>query len=511
MASWAAMGRRALIAIAGAGIALGAPVALAAAAPGDLVVLSAGAPGPAFEPVLSADGAAAAFTADRQGGEAVLLADVAARTTVAVSDAGADTRSFEPAISGSGRHVAFATDADLGDGGDPDATDVYLRDVAARTTVLVSRGDGRGGPGGTDDSTAPAISADGRLVAFRSDADELSPDDDSVANVYVRDVAAGTTRLASRGAGDGGSLEPAISGDGRFVAFRSFTAEGSGVHVRDLARGTTTLVSRGTGASGAPLAGENRRPAVSADGRAVVFAGEAGVYVRDVAAATTTLVGPGGDHPVISADARRVAFVSGGRVIVRDLPAGRETVAWAPGEPATGPALSADGRFVAFAAGGRVLRRELGAVAPPAGGGGPGGGGPGGVEGGAADRTPPRLSLRLPNPQRLGRRVRSSVRCGGEPCEVTVAATIAFRANERRPRRLTPRRLRLAAGRRAGVRLAVPARTRRVLERALGRRAPVTITVTAEARDAAGNVAVIRLAALLRSGQAGRLSSERQR
>ena len=85
--------------------------------------------------------------------------------------------------------------------------DVFVRDVAAGTTTLVSRAGGPAGPGGTDASTSPSISADGRHVAFDSRADNLSSEDvDTVGNVFVRDLVAGTTVLVSRTTGTGGAV-----------------------------------------------------------------------------------------------------------------------------------------------------------------------------------------------------------------------------------------------------------------------------------------------------------------
>ena len=52
------------------------------------------------------------------------------------------------------------------------------------------------------DSDCPAISADGRFVAFNSDATNLVPGDTNGArDVFVRDRQTGTTRAGERRAG----------------------------------------------------------------------------------------------------------------------------------------------------------------------------------------------------------------------------------------------------------------------------------------------------------------------
>ena len=89
------------------------------------------------------------------------------------------------------------------------------------------------GPDGLEDRQPgrrhgpPAISADGRYVAFESQGQSLVADDGDEVDVFVRDLVSETTTLVSRASGvDGppgnrGSFEPSISGDGRFVAFAS--------------------------------------------------------------------------------------------------------------------------------------------------------------------------------------------------------------------------------------------------------------------------------------------------
>jgi Tol biopolymer transport system component len=143
-----------------------------------------------------------------------------------------DEASIEPKLSADGRFVAFVTTATNLDPADTDATvpDVYVRDLHAGVTTLVSRTDGADAVKGNAVSDAPAISADGRYVAFVSEATNLSPDktDDGVADVFVRDLQQHTTTLVSRSSsgekGDSDSGSPAISADGRIVAFTSAAA-----------------------------------------------------------------------------------------------------------------------------------------------------------------------------------------------------------------------------------------------------------------------------------------------
>jgi hypothetical protein len=116
---------------------------------------------------------------------------------------------------------------------------VFVRDRVAGTTERVSVDSA--GVQGDLDSYAPAISADGRFVAFQSDATNLVPGDtNGSVDIFVRDRQLGTTERVSLdplGAqGSGASLSPAISADGRFVAFQS----SSTTFVVPDANGTTT-------------------------------------------------------------------------------------------------------------------------------------------------------------------------------------------------------------------------------------------------------------------------------
>ena len=79
--------------------------------------------------------------------------------------------SYLPAISGDGRWLAFVSNAsDLAPGDRNDVSDIYLRDLVTSTTRLVSGAGGRAGDGG---STSPALSHNGRFVAFQSEASDL--------------------------------------------------------------------------------------------------------------------------------------------------------------------------------------------------------------------------------------------------------------------------------------------------------------------------------------------------
>lgn len=143
----------------------------------------------------------------------------------------ADSTSGFPSISADGKHVAFfsiaanlSTDANIAGG-----SEIYVRDLVTGAITLVSRRTGTASQqsaSGVDFFSS--ISADGRYVAFASANDDLSTEDvNGVTDVFVRDLQANTTTLVSRetgatGTGGGApSIDPAISADGRYVAFTS--------------------------------------------------------------------------------------------------------------------------------------------------------------------------------------------------------------------------------------------------------------------------------------------------
>lgn len=138
----------------------------------------------------------------------------------------ADENCREPSVSATGRFVAFTCDATNLVAGDRNrAEDVFVRDVRKGRTVLVSRV-GRGGRIGNGGSSQPSISGNGRYVAFTTEAGNLVPGDrDDDFDVLVKDLKTGRLTLASSGIGgrpaDGRSGVPAISADGRFLVFYS--------------------------------------------------------------------------------------------------------------------------------------------------------------------------------------------------------------------------------------------------------------------------------------------------
>src|SRR2546423_362870 len=146
--------------------------------------------------------------------------------SLAVDGGEADGASFTPAISADGRYVAFASAASTLVSGDTNGTeDVFVFDRLSRTTEresLSSTGEQADG-----DSYNPAISADGRYVAFASFSSRLVPGDPIAAcDGFVADLPSGPAGRfslpAEGGEADGASFTPSISADGRIVAFASF-------------------------------------------------------------------------------------------------------------------------------------------------------------------------------------------------------------------------------------------------------------------------------------------------
>jgi Tol biopolymer transport system component len=248
--------------------------------------------GGSYSPSISADGSVVAFSSDATDlvvGDLNDLSDVfvwspdpvtrvASLVRVATSLLGEPRgSSFQPSLSADGGVVAFASDAPnlvAGDGND--TIDVFVHDRATGTTTLastVASGNAANGP-----SFFPAISGGGDRVAFVSMATDLGPDGGAQPNVYVHDRGTGATTLVSQGASgepaDSSSFAPAISADGRYVAFDSAASNlvgwdsngGEDVFVRDTASGRTTKLDAGGGGA------QGFYPGISPDGSYVAFA-----------------------------------------------------------------------------------------------------------------------------------------------------------------------------------------------------------------------------------------------
>jgi Tol biopolymer transport system component len=358
---------------------------------------------------ISADGRYEAFYSDATNlvpGDTNLMRDVFVRdrltgltTRVSVDSNGVEgnAASSGPAISADGRYVAFYSDATNLVPGDTNLfRDVFVHDRQTGITTRVSVD--ANGVQGDKLSSGPQLSADGRYVVFYSDSTNLVPGDTNlVRDVFVYDRNTGIpTRMSvdSNGVeGNARSSEPAISADGRFVAFFSDSTNLVGndtnlfrdVFVHDRQTGITTRVS--VDSSGAEANEISSGPDISGDGRYVTFYSDASnlvpgdtnlvrdVFVHDRQTATTTRVSmdssgvQGNAHsagPFISDDGRYVAFYSDSTNLVpgdtnlvrdaflRDRQTGITTRLSVDSNGvqgnalSSGPQISANGRYVAF-------------------------------------------------------------------------------------------------------------------------------------------------------------------
>jgi Tol biopolymer transport system component len=322
------------------------------------------------------------------------------RVSVNGSGTAGSGSSSTPSISGDGSLIAFASQsANFVTG--VSGPQIYVHNRQTNQIEVISRdSDASAINEGGGASSDPSMSSDGRLVAFVSLSSNLVTSV-SGQQIYVRDRQTGQTTVVSKSSagiiGDGTSSAPAISADGRYVAFASASTNlvagvsGTQIYVHDRQTDQTTLISKDNTVTPVPGNGVSATPAISATGQFVAFAslstnlGAAGgnqqIYIHDRltgANGTTSLVskdsaGAAGNGnsslPSVSSDGHFVAFVSGATNIVTGF-SGQQVYVHDRNTGATGtnslisqdnsgspnagnqnssaPSISSDGRYVAF-------------------------------------------------------------------------------------------------------------------------------------------------------------------
>jgi WD40 repeat protein len=310
------------------------------------------------------------------------------------------TRFGAPSLSADGRFVFFDTGASNLVAGDSNlCPDIFVHDRVTATTERVSVDSS--GVAGDGASMWPSVSADGGVVAFASFATNLvTGDTNAFTDIFVHDlVSGGTERVSVDSSGteaDWLSGNPAITADGRWVAFISYArnlvvgdTNGFGdVFVHDRSTGVTERVSiDSSGAEGNGDSGLGEALGISSDGQVIAFASSASnlvagdtniaedVFVHDrstgiterVSVASNGKQGNGfSQWPALSANGDIVAFHSAAsNLFSGDTAAGMDVLVHvrstgvtehvsidSAGNGANGastnPSLSADGRFVSF-------------------------------------------------------------------------------------------------------------------------------------------------------------------
>ncbi|GMU20008.1 MAG: hypothetical protein AMXMBFR13_01090 [Phycisphaerae bacterium] len=252
------------------------------------------------------------------GGSPMACAGTLSRVSLGADGAEANNRSLYSSVSADGRYVAFSSEAsNLVPDDDNQADDIFVRDRLAGLTVRLHPG------------TTPVISADGSRVAYVRGG-----------QVYLTDRAGGDELLVSRSPsgeqGNGACEAPAICAQGRFIAFASLatnlladpdTNNSMDVFVFDRLEGTLERVS--VSSSGTPADDWSYPPSISLDGRYVAFESDAANLITgDTNGQPDVFL-----HDRWTATTQRVSLTS----------AGAQANGWS-----LLPSLSGDGRYVAF-------------------------------------------------------------------------------------------------------------------------------------------------------------------
>jgi Tol biopolymer transport system component len=301
------------------------------------------------------------------------LGQPATRLSVTADGQPANGKAVDPAASGDGRYVVMMTPSDnLVSGGHPAVNDVVRLDRVS------GRFDRVGGAAKDAPSFQPDISADGQVVTFASWAPRPGDAAGYYPRIYVHDARTGKTTCASA-AINAPCEHPRVSADGNVIAFVVRPQTGSNTHTQIFAYDCRTGRT-------SPVAVAPRNcwdPAISADGRFVAFVstdaglapaerevqskadldGMGHLFVHDRATGTTRRLDAGTDnesyHPSISADGRYVAYVNqkplerGSHVRIHDMQTGSDSEVRLDSDGqrianAGFPSVSADGRYVSF-------------------------------------------------------------------------------------------------------------------------------------------------------------------
>lgn len=325
------------------------------------------------DPAITADGRYVVFASaatdlvanDTNGLIDIFLLDRPFQAMIRVSVATGGTEaiggdSISPAISPDGRYIVFESKAtNLVTGDSNGVSDIFLHDRQTSTTTRVSVITG-GGQASGGDSVTPSVSNNADRIVYASSATNLiSSDGNPYQDIFLYVRATNTTTRISvpttppTAIPNGRSLDPYITSNGNYVAFASVAnnlVSGdvndfcgvfscADIFIRDLTNNTTTLVSRNNAGDLGNRA--SNAPAVSNDGRFVVFESEADnldaqlpdgnfvadVFMRDRQSATTIRVskGQGGEEGTfssteanISSDSNWLFFTTGSEFVPSD-------------------------------------------------------------------------------------------------------------------------------------------------------------------------------------------------
>jgi Tol biopolymer transport system component len=262
-------------------------------------------------------------------------------TRVSVNNDGkpGDLNSSQPAISADGRYIALSSYAtNLVPNDTNNVADIFVYDQQTHQITCVSI-DSQGSPS-NGNSFNPTPSSNGHLIAFESEATNLVPDDtNNASDIFLYDIDTKQIQRVSVNSqgqpSNGNSFAPAISGDGRYIAFESLanlsaddTTPFSKIFVHDHLTQQTYLVSVATSGN---VNGHSFAPSISADGHYVAFESQAtnlvptdinaasDIFIRDLQTNQTTLVSLNLNKeqgnadslfPTLSGDGRYVLFNS---------------------------------------------------------------------------------------------------------------------------------------------------------------------------------------------------------